>query len=321
MYLRTIELRFKCKSAYCATAVKWLQGAQRECQSWDENHNIVPVIKQGKQARAHERAEFAPPSYPPPPTGLSNHISVAMCGGRETKISRTSLMHSYCMKYIKKAQTSTRVVGATGRRLSWKKRVYGVFFFPLTTQRERRNKQTLVGGFSLRLLHITGHSLVKVIMYPPVLHPRAITPPSVLQRLFSHWTNTLIYYWINLTRGRSWFKTKAHDTSWPQTISPSTSPGMGPPSIISVQGRWSYQCRKPPPTKPHSWGLSCHPSPALVHLFSTLDKQQTEQVLTQVESLPVQLYHSSEVEGFLLFWTLFSGNALCCDDSHKVKQS
>lgn len=146
MYLRTIELRFKCKSAYCATAVKWLQGAQRECQSWDENHNIVPVIKQGKQARAHERAEFAPPSYPPPPTGLSNHISVAMCGGRETKISRTSLMHSYCMKYIKKAQTSTRVVGATGRRLSWKKRVYG-FFPPLTTQRERRNKQKLVGVF------------------------------------------------------------------------------------------------------------------------------------------------------------------------------
>lgn len=200
MYLRTIELRFKCKSAYCATAVKWLQGAQRECQSWDENHNIVPVIKQGKQARAHERAEFAPPSYPPPPTGLSNHISVAMCGGRETKISRTSLMHSYCMKYIKKAQTSTRVVGATGRRLSWKKRVY-VFFF-LSPHREKGEISKRLWGFSLRLLHITGHSLVKVIMYPPVLHPRAITPPSVLQRLFSHWTNTLIYYWINLTRGR-----------------------------------------------------------------------------------------------------------------------
>lgn len=137
MYLRTRELCFKCKRAYCATAEKWLQGAQREYQSWDENHNIVPVIKQGKQARAHERAEFAPPSYPPPPTGLSNHISVAMCGGRETKISRTSLMHSYCMKYIKKAQTSTRVVGATGRRLSWKKRVY---VFSSSHHTERKEK-------------------------------------------------------------------------------------------------------------------------------------------------------------------------------------
>lgn len=145
MYLRTRELCFKCKSAYCATAEKWLQGAQREYQSWDENHNIVPVIKQGKQARAHERAQFAPPSYPPPPTGLSNHISVAMCGGRETKISRTSLMHSYCMKYIKKAQTSTRVVGATGRRLSWKKRVY--VFFLLSPHREKGEISKRLWGF------------------------------------------------------------------------------------------------------------------------------------------------------------------------------
>lgn len=95
-------------------------------------------------------------------------------------------MHSHCIKNIKKAHTSTRVVGATGRRLS---RKTGWMFFSLIPQREKGNERGFVCfGFTAASSYHRTQPCKSHIVLPAVLHSKAITLCPVLRHL-------LFFYW------------------------------------------------------------------------------------------------------------------------------
>lgn len=74
----------------------WSRG--REPIARWKSDNIVPVITARKQASAHEQnGAIGPPSYPPRPQ-VGPITSQLLGVGEKTKISRTNLMHSHCMK-------------------------------------------------------------------------------------------------------------------------------------------------------------------------------------------------------------------------------
>lgn len=89
---------------------------------WDENQiTLFLWLRERKQAEAHVQTGCLslPVTLPLP---LVWPITAQLLGiWAESNVSRTSLMHSLCMKNIKKAQTSTSAVEATGWRLSRKR--------------------------------------------------------------------------------------------------------------------------------------------------------------------------------------------------------
>lgn len=94
----------------------------------------------------------------------------------------------------------------------------------------------------------------------------------------------------------------------PKTISLQIVWGCAICPLVLLKEDEVTSVENPPPTLPHSCRLNRHPSPALVHLSSPTDNQQTQYVLTQAESLPVQLCHSS----LRLQTSRFSGH--CSED-------
>lgn len=130
------------------------------------------------------RGAFVPPNYPPPPTELANHVSVARYRRGKTKISRTSLMHSFCVKNIKKS--AERHKRGWGRWAEPKQRGWMFSTLPLhhIPQRGTGNEKELVcGAFVVtrsyrRTQPWKSHNVLPLVL----LHSKAITLCPILRR-------------------------------------------------------------------------------------------------------------------------------------------
>lgn len=164
----------------CRNVSKWGGRERVPIVRW-KSDNIVLVIKAKKTSqRAWADWVFVPPSYPPPPTVQPIRSQLLGVGGK-SKNSRTSLMHSLCIKNIKKAQTSTS--HSWGHWAETKQKEGGCFSLSYHRERGKKKGKWVSVLVSLQLLHTTGHRpCISHSVFPAAsLHSKAITLSSVLK--------------------------------------------------------------------------------------------------------------------------------------------